>query len=159
MKALSTSIELLKEDENYGIAKQVLNHLTKHRMKDLTNTYITLSLTDIANQIGLPDSNAVENILFQMISFNEINASIDKNNDMVRFGSCSINDVDEQDESILQTIEKSMSETVDLSNVLRNMQHRIITSREYISKMTSSSKNIGGTGGGGHDEYDDNFEM
>jgi hypothetical protein len=35
-------------------------------MKNLTNTYITLSLTDIANQIELPDSNSVENILFQM---------------------------------------------------------------------------------------------
>jgi hypothetical protein len=76
---------------------------------------------------------------------------------MVRFGrsneSSNEHEQNENDESILQIIEKSMADTVDLSNVLRDMQRKVLTSKEYVSKMTSSSRSICG---GGHEngEYD-----
>ncbi|KAG0242924.1 COP9 signalosome complex subunit 3 [Actinomortierella wolfii] len=67
-------------DRNYGLVKQCMEALYKRNIQDLTRTYLTLSLKDIAEQIGLgSDDKAihqVEGIMIRMIESGAVFATI-----------------------------------------------------------------------------------
>ena len=48
------------QDENLGLVKLVVEAQTKRDVLRLTQTYITLSLPDIASNVGLPSAEAAE---------------------------------------------------------------------------------------------------
>ena len=60
--------DVLTQDHNLGLARQVRSALVRHNVRKLTSTYITLSLTDIAATAGLADVDATEALLRTMIS-------------------------------------------------------------------------------------------
>ena len=60
--------DVLTQDHNLGLARQVRSALVRHNVRKLTSTYITLSLTDIAATAGLTDVDAAEALLRTMIS-------------------------------------------------------------------------------------------
>ncbi|RUS15039.1 hypothetical protein BC937DRAFT_92975 [Endogone sp. FLAS-F59071] len=71
--------ELLTKDKNLGLARQVLQALYRRNIQQLTQTYMTLSLADIAKQVGLEGPKApseAEDFLVQMIESGQIFASI-----------------------------------------------------------------------------------
>ena len=125
-------------------AKEVISSLTRHTIKKLTSTYITLSLQDIAVTIGMKDLTETEDLLFQMISSNEIKAVIDQQTSMIRFNhshdqnqnqtpsSCS-QKMRENDATLIK-LEAHINNTIEIGEKLRDMQHRILTSEEYLSR-------------------------
>lgn len=165
LNALSKTIneapgyDLLQKDLNYGLAQQVLACHTKHRIRALTKTYITLSLQDIANKVSggagggaAGDVQMVERHLLKMIRKGEIQASIDAVTGMVRFGDVSAaasagkQQQQQSDQSLNATIEQALDQTVLLSDKLREMHKSVILSNSYLLKSVHGGS--GGRGGG-----------
>lgn len=48
------------QDENVGLVKLVVEAQTKRNVLRLTQTFLTLSLSDIATQVELPNAAAAE---------------------------------------------------------------------------------------------------
>ncbi|THU43989.1 hypothetical protein C4D60_Mb02t02650 [Musa balbisiana] len=82
---IQTNLEKFQSDSNVGLVKQVLSSLYKHNIQRLTQTYLTLSLQDIANAAQLKTPNDAEMHVLQMIQDGEISASINQKDGMASF--------------------------------------------------------------------------
>ena len=57
----------LSQDNNLGVVKQVVSSMYKRNIQRLTQTYLTLSLEDIANSVELKSSKEAEMHVLQMV--------------------------------------------------------------------------------------------
>lgn len=55
------------QDNNLGLVKQVLSSIYKRNIQRLTQTYLTLSLQDIANAVQLNSPKEAEMHVLQMV--------------------------------------------------------------------------------------------
>lgn len=138
--------DLLQRDLNYGLAQQVLACHTKHRIRHLTKTYITLSLQDIASKVGA-DVTVVERHLLKLIKGGEIQASIDAVTGMVRFGDVASSSgsvrpkqQSQVEASLNATIEQALDQTVLLSDRLREMHKAVVLSNSYLLKSVQGGR-------------------
>ena len=60
-----------RADQNYGLVGQTVASLRRRKIQALTNTYMTLSLGDIAKNGGLADAAEAEAVLLNMIEDGE----------------------------------------------------------------------------------------
>nr|CAD1842150.1 unnamed protein product [Ananas comosus var. bracteatus] len=72
------------KDNNLGLVKQVLSSLYKRNIQRLTQTYLTLSLQDIANAVQLKTPKEAEMHVLRMVD-GEIFATINQKDGMVSF--------------------------------------------------------------------------
>ncbi|XP_052197547.1 COP9 signalosome complex subunit 3 isoform X2 [Diospyros lotus] len=72
-------------DHNLGLVMQVVSSMYKRNIQRLTQTYLTLSLQDIANTVQLNSPKEAEMHVLQMIQDGEIYATINQKDGMVRF--------------------------------------------------------------------------
>ena len=56
----SPTLASVLQEENAGLVKLVVDSQTKRNVQRLTQTYLTLSLPDIAAAVGLPSAQAAE---------------------------------------------------------------------------------------------------
>ncbi|KAG6525657.1 hypothetical protein ZIOFF_015623 [Zingiber officinale] len=82
---IQTNQEKFLSDSNLGLVKQVLSSLYKRNIQRLTQTYLTLSLQDIANVAQLNNPKEAEMHVLQMIQDGEIFATINQKDGMVSF--------------------------------------------------------------------------
>ncbi|KAK9039603.1 hypothetical protein V6N11_014799 [Hibiscus sabdariffa] len=86
---LETYVEANKDkfesDNNLGLVKQAVSSMYKRNIQRLTQTYLTLSLQDIANRVQLNSPKEAEMHVLQMIKDGEIYATINQKDGMVRF--------------------------------------------------------------------------
>lgn len=66
-------------DNNFGLVKQVLNSLYKKNIQRLTNTFLTLSLSDVASRVKLPGPADAEKYLVNMVTIFFKSMSLPKN--------------------------------------------------------------------------------
>lgn len=76
---------LFSEDGNMGLVNLVLAAKTKRAIQKLTQTFLTLSLADIAQQVGLESAAEAEGHILRMVDAGEIFAEINASAGMVRF--------------------------------------------------------------------------
>jgi hypothetical protein len=60
--------EHLNEDKNFGLAKQVLKHLSQKRISDLSQVYLTLSFKEILAKADHKSESKVEEIITTMVT-------------------------------------------------------------------------------------------
>ncbi|KAJ8750044.1 hypothetical protein K2173_013959 [Erythroxylum novogranatense] len=82
---VQTNREKFESDKNLGLVKQVVSSMYKRNIQRLTQTYLTLSLQDIANTVQLSSSKEAEMHVLQMIQDGQIHATINQKDGMVRF--------------------------------------------------------------------------
>lgn len=58
----------LRQDRNVGLVKQAIQRSRGWSIKKLTETYISLSLPEIGEQIGVSDLDAVRSFVLTMVS-------------------------------------------------------------------------------------------
>lgn len=58
------------QDNNLGLVKQVVSSMYKRNIQRLTQTYLTLSLQDIANMVQLNSPKEAEMHVLQMVVHN-----------------------------------------------------------------------------------------
>ncbi len=144
-----SGFEVLSRDLNHGLAKQALTALTRHRIRRLTKTYVTMSLEQIAAAVGAADAQVVEGLLVSMARAREITAQIDVTTGMVHFGDAPSAEGKRSNEQLNHLLEASIDQTMLLSDRLRELQRTVLTSSSFILKsIPGAQRNEGGGRGG-----------
>ena len=149
LKCIEDGGDTLKSDQNYGIAKQVADALIDHRIRKLTQTYITMSISDISKACQC-NVQEVHSRLMKMISNSTINAIMDESSSTVLFRD-NVFDSDASDDSqrkssdasdleLISFLQAHLSESAEMSNKIREMLKSIMLSEEYIKRMSSSTR-------------------
>lgn len=61
--------DVLQRDNNWGLAKQVQESLYKKIIQRLTQTFLTLSLNDMALRVQLPSVLEAEKLVLTMVNY------------------------------------------------------------------------------------------
>lgn len=77
--------DVFERDVNVGLVNQVTASLYKKNIQRLTQTFLTLSLFDVANKVHLSGPAEAEKYILNMIKSGEIFASINQKDGMVVF--------------------------------------------------------------------------
>jgi COP9 signalosome complex subunit 3 len=67
-KCIEQNREAYVKDGNWGLVKQATKALIRKNIQRLTQTYLTLSLQDIADNVKLKNKEEAEKILLRMVS-------------------------------------------------------------------------------------------
>ncbi|KAF9974131.1 COP9 signalosome complex subunit 3 [Actinomortierella ambigua] len=126
---------LFVRDRNYGLVKQCMEALYKRNIQDLTRTYLTLSLRDIAEQIGLgSDDKAirqVEGIMIRMIESGAVFATIshEHRGGMVSF----LDDPNQHNTTItMEMLNEQIQRATEITAKLVKMDQTISTLPAYL---------------------------
>ncbi|KAK3413027.1 hypothetical protein EUGRSUZ_I01664 [Eucalyptus grandis] len=120
------------QDKNLGLVKQVVSSMYKHNIQRLTQTYLTLSLQDIANTVQLGSPKEAEMHVLQMIQDGEIFATINQKDGMVRF----LEDPEQYKTcQMIEHIDSSIQRIMTLSRKLNAMDELMSYDPLYLSKV------------------------
>ncbi|XP_011499010.1 PREDICTED: COP9 signalosome complex subunit 3 [Ceratosolen solmsi marchali] len=123
--------EVFVRDNNIGLVKQVLSFLYKKNIQRLTNTFLTLSLSDVAARVKLPGPADAEQYILNMIEDGEIFATINQKDGMVIFHD----DPEKYDSPrMLAKLEKEMAECAELGKKVLEMEEEVIVTPQYVRK-------------------------
>ncbi|CAI0456872.1 unnamed protein product [Linum tenue] len=123
--------EKFESDNNLGLVKQVVSSMYKRNIQRLTQTYLTLSLQDIANTVQLNSAKEAEMHVLQMIQDGEIFATINQKDGMVRF----LEDPEQYKSSgVIERIDSSIQRLMTLSKKLTNMDEQMSCDSLYLAK-------------------------
>ncbi|OVA15394.1 Proteasome component (PCI) domain [Macleaya cordata] len=128
---VETHREKFESDNNLGLVKQVVSSLYKRNIQRLTQTYLTLSLQDIANTVQLNTPKEAEMHVLQMIQDGEIFATINQKDGMVSF-----HEDPEQYKSceMIEHIDSSIQRIMVLSKKLNTVHELISCDPAYLGK-------------------------
>ncbi|KAK2969810.1 hypothetical protein RJ640_028090 [Escallonia rubra] len=118
-------------DTNLGLVKQVVSSMYKRNIQRLTQTYLTLSLQDIANTVQLSSPKEAEMHVLQMIQDGEIYAAINQKDGMVRF----LEDPEQYKTcEMIEHVDSSIQRMMALSKKLTAMDEKMSCDPSYVSK-------------------------
>ncbi|XP_019185559.1 PREDICTED: COP9 signalosome complex subunit 3-like isoform X2 [Ipomoea nil] len=133
---LETCVQTNKDkyeiDNNLGLVQQVVSSIYKRNIQRLTQTYLTLSLQDIANTVQLNSPKEAEMHVLQMIEDGEIYATINQKDGMVRF----LEDPEQYKTcGMIEHIDSSIQRIMMLSKKLTCMDERMSCDPSYLAKV------------------------
>ncbi|XP_021833282.1 COP9 signalosome complex subunit 3 [Prunus avium] len=136
IEELETCVQKYKEkfenDNNLGLVKQVISSMYKRNIQRLTQTYLTLSLQDIANSVQLNSAKEAEMHVLQMIQDGEIFATINQKDGMVRF----LEDPEQYKTcQMIEHIDSSIQRIMALSRKLTAMDENISSDALFLGKV------------------------
>ncbi|KAM3761224.1 hypothetical protein ACB098_01G252000 [Castanea mollissima] len=128
---VQTNGEKFESDSNLGLVKQVVSSMYKRNIQRLTQTYLTLSLQDIANTVQLNSPKEAEMHVLQMIQDGEIFATINQKDGMVRF----LEDPEQYKScEMIERIDSSIQRIMSLSRKLTTMEEQMSCDPQYLAK-------------------------
>ncbi|KAK2661523.1 hypothetical protein Ddye_000097 [Dipteronia dyeriana] len=123
--------EKFESDNNLGLVKQVISSMYKRNIQRLTQTYLTLSLQDIANTVQLNSPKEAEMHVLQMIQDGQIYATINQKDGMVRF----LEDPEQYKTcEMIEHIDSSIQRIMALSKKLTGMDELLSCDPLYLAK-------------------------
>ncbi|KAL5537375.1 hypothetical protein UlMin_045452 [Ulmus minor] len=129
---VQTHTEKFESDNNLGLVKQVVSSMYKRNIQRLTQTYLTLSLQDIATTVQLNSAKEAEMHVLQMIQDGEIYATINQKDGMVRF----LEDPEQYKScEMIEHIDSSIQRIMALSRKLSAMDESIAIDPLYLAKV------------------------
>ncbi|CAL0317392.1 unnamed protein product [Lupinus luteus] len=131
---VQTNTNKFESDNNLGLVKQVVSSMYKRNIQRLTQTYLTLSLQDIADTVQLNSPKDAEMHVLQMIQDGEIHATINQKDGMVRF----LEDPEQYKTcEMIDHIDSSIQGVIALSRRLATMDEQISCDHihRYLSKV------------------------
>ncbi|CAH8499420.1 unnamed protein product [Dicrocoelium dendriticum] len=136
--------DVFVEDHNFGLVKQVLKSHIKLRIHSLTKTFMTMSLSDVANRVKLSGPQEAERYLVEMIASKAIFARIDQRDGTVYF----LDDTEQYcSMEMFLNLQKKMEECVALEKHLMEVSDQLVESPGYAKRMleleTKTSKTSG----------------
>ncbi|CAM8907565.1 unnamed protein product [Rhodiola kirilowii] len=127
-----THSEKFEADKNMGLVKQAVASMYKRNIQRLTQTYLTLSLQDIATTVQLNSAKEAEMHVLQMIQNGEIFATINQKDGMVRF----LEDPEQYKScDMINHIDSSIKRMSLLSKKLSAMEKLIACDPLYLTKV------------------------
>ncbi|KAL8594125.1 COP9 signalosome complex subunit 3 [Nucella lapillus] len=131
--AISKHMETFSRDTNVGLVKQCETAMFKKNIQRLTKTFLTLSLTDMANRVQLPNPREAEKYVLHMIEDGEIFATINQKDGMVRFHD---NPEKYNSAAMLLELDKEMQKCIKMDEKLKEMDREIAVNPQYVQKMS-----------------------
>nr|KJB33954.1 hypothetical protein B456_006G040000 [Gossypium raimondii] len=133
---IETYVEANKDkfesDNNLGLVKQAVSSMYKRNIQRLTQTYLTLSLQDIANRVQLNSPKEAEMHVLQMIKDGEIYATINQKDGMVRF----LEDPEQYKTcEMIEHIDSSIQRLMTLSKKLNGVDELMSCDPLYLLKV------------------------
>ncbi|CAF0945969.1 unnamed protein product [Adineta steineri] len=123
-------------DRNLGLIKQTRNAFICNSIQQLTKTFLTVSLKDLANRVQLQSTNEAEKYLIDMIENGQIFASINKKDGMVIFhGSPERFDAN----NMLAKLQDETEKRMQAEKQLKELERQISLSKAYIQRTQQSS--------------------
>lgn len=129
---VADNLESFQKDHNLGLVKQCIKSLQRMNIANLTKTYITLSLEDIATTAELENKEEIEDQLIQCIELGLVSAKISHQDGMVSFQNRTSGFDKRKD---IDYIESQMRETIDFHNTLVSVDRQISLSIDYLEKI------------------------
>lgn len=146
--------DLFEKQGNIGLVKQVVNSLSKELIIRLTNSFVTMTMEDLANRAGLANEAEAQAMIVEMIRSNKINASIDDRKGVVRLME---NDMADE-ESISRNLSSGyMNDCVNIVQRIEAFRESMEVDPNYIIKEWSHRGRRGpsrGAFGGGNSRLD-----
>ncbi|CAB3987471.1 COP9 signalosome complex subunit 3 [Paramuricea clavata] len=133
---VAKNVDHFTADTNMGLVKQVMTSLYKVTIKRLTKTFLTLSLNDMANRVGLDNTEEAERYVLQMIEDGEIYASINQKDGMVSFHN---NPEKYNDPRMLKRLDDQIRAYQSLDDKLHSMDSMLALNPQYIKKTNDIS--------------------
>ncbi|KAK1270380.1 COP9 signalosome complex subunit 3 [Acorus gramineus] len=129
---IETNREKFENDKNLGLVRQVVSSLYKRSIQRLTQTYLTLSLEDIARRVQLQTAKEAEMHVLRMIQDGEIFATINQKDGMVSF----LEDPEQYKTcEMVEHIDSSIRRIMTLSKKIRAYDEQISCDPSYLSKI------------------------
>ncbi|XP_044748612.1 COP9 signalosome complex subunit 3 [Coccinella septempunctata] len=130
---IAKNSEIFTRDFNMGLIKQVKQMLYKKNIQRLTKTFLTLSLFDVANRVGLSGIQEAEQYVLQMIEEKQIYATINQKDGMVVF-------LDKPEilggPEVLKELEEELAVCMELNKQILSMDSEIQVNPQYVRKST-----------------------
>ncbi|XP_076925623.1 COP9 signalosome complex subunit 3-like [Bidens hawaiensis] len=124
--------EKFENGNNLGLVNQVVSSMYKRNIQRLTQTYLTLSLEDIANTAQIDTAKEAEMHVLQMIEDGEIYATINQKDGMVRF----LEDHEQYNTcEMIEHIDSSIQRIMRMSKKLKTMDESMSCDPLYLSKV------------------------
>ncbi|KAH9059563.1 hypothetical protein EDB87DRAFT_1621629 [Lactarius vividus] len=118
-------------DDNLGLLGLVVDRAPRWAIRRLTETYLTLSLSEIGRAAGMEQIEEVRRVVLSMIEEGEIDASIDAD------GSVSFADEEPTAVSKAET-DRALRAAQEQEQVLRRLEREIARSKDYLQKAVRS---------------------
>jgi len=132
-KVAQSHAELFQKDRNFGLVKQCIQSLYRRNIQNLTQTYLTFSLKDIAQNVKLQSPQEAELQVLRMIEKGEIFATINQKDGIVAFQE---NQEQYDSKQILTVLDKNIQGVILLGNRVRQLDDDIATSVPYVQRTT-----------------------
>ena len=130
-KCLESNGEHFLKDKNFGLVKRCINALYNNNIRAFTKTYLTLSMTGIAQGVKIEKNEEVEQRLLRMIEKGEIYASVNQKDGIVSFSE----DPEKFDTSAtLQGIDSSIKNIIRLGDIIKFQDNRNALNFNYIQR-------------------------
>lgn len=137
---LTQQRDALTQAGDWGLAKLALETKTMRTIQKLTQTFLTLSLADIAQQAGLANAAEAESMILKMIANGDIHARIDESASMVRF----LEDPEQYDTAeVLSRLDDCIQRSVKLSHKLQAVNDEVAADPEYLKRVSASKDRLG----------------
>uniref|UniRef100_A0AAV1UDA2 COP9 signalosome complex subunit 3 n=1 Tax=Peronospora matthiolae TaxID=2874970 RepID=A0AAV1UDA2_9STRA len=132
--------QLFAREGNFGLVKQVVHAFKQRKVLQLTRTYATIELTEIAAAAAINSGDAVgtEKMLLKLISSGQMDAVIDKQKAMVRFvheGEGGSAYKDELQGEATKKLQEEMAKLVTVAQQLRCIDAELVTSAKFQSRL------------------------
>jgi len=142
-KIAQQHFEAFTKDKNFGLVKQCIQSLYRRNVQKLTQTYLTLSLQDIATSVKLKSAQEAEEMIVRMVDKGEIFATINQKDGMVSFHE----DSEQYDTtSMLNFLDQQVQGSIDLAKKVRAADESISCSPAYLQKTSMHERGRGGWG-------------
>nr|CAG4646201.1 EOG090X04TU [Macrothrix elegans] len=123
--------DVLQRENNWGLAKQVQHSLYKKIIQRLTQTFLTLSLNDMAIRVQLSSVQEAEKLVLTMIDEGDIYASISQKDGMVLFHE----NPDKYDSTAtVEHLQKEVNICTELDSQVQRMEEAICTNPLFVKK-------------------------
>eukprot|EP00036_Acanthoecidae_sp_10tr_P001763 CAMPEP_0182931644 /NCGR_PEP_ID=MMETSP0105_2-20130417/29018_1 /TAXON_ID=81532 ORGANISM="Acanthoeca-like sp., Strain 10tr" /NCGR_SAMPLE_ID=MMETSP0105_2 /ASSEMBLY_ACC=CAM_ASM_000205 /LENGTH=433 /DNA_ID=CAMNT_0025070117 /DNA_START=43 /DNA_END=1344 /DNA_ORIENTATION=+ len=136
--------DVLAADKNLGLAVHCHDSITRRNIRRLTEMFLTMTLSAIAERVKLRDAAEAEQALVRMIDSGEIHASIDQVT-----GTVSFHDDEEKfdTEDSLAMLHSQVEETAAQHQKLVELDEELRTAKQYIRKTEVAGDAAAGAAG------------
>jgi COP9 signalosome complex subunit 3 len=125
--------EVYQRDKNRGLVKQVVKALHRRNILKLTNIFLNMSISDLAQRVNLPSTEEAEEHLMAMIESGEIHGKINRKEGTIMF-----NDPPKkyEDSGILKKILDEVTNKISFSKTIQMMDEAITINPTFVKKTS-----------------------
>ena len=152
--------KILQADGNYGLANILHDSIRPNIVKNVAHVFEVISLSKLAQKVGLCSSAEAEALVIYMIADGQCNAKIDQETSSVHFEQLEDEKSIDNDAMLAKIINQTRS-CMDLAERVKQLDTALSTSASYQSKFYSRGKPSGQSQGqtGCDDTGDDDVFM